>query len=169
MTREFRSPDHFATGAIGPPGQRVFYLQAGDHGDLVAVKMEKQQVQALAQFLQTVLDDLPDPIGALPSADLIEPVQPDFVIGQIAVGVDEADGQIVLVLEELTDESEDGPVEVDPLGLESMGATARLHISSAQARAFVDQAESLMNKGRPPCPLCGQPEDPAGHACPRLN
>ena len=23
--------------------------------------------------------------------------------------------------------------------------------------------------GRPPCPLCGQPLDPEGHTCPRLN
>jgi len=26
-----------------------------------------------------------------------------------------------------------------------------------------------MAAGRPPCSLCGQPLDPEGHACPRLN
>jgi hypothetical protein len=25
---EFDGPDHFTAGAMGPPGQRVFYLQA---------------------------------------------------------------------------------------------------------------------------------------------
>jgi hypothetical protein len=27
----------------------------------------------------------------------------------------------------------------------------------------------LVEQGRPPCPLCGYPLDPEGHACPRTN
>jgi hypothetical protein len=33
----------------------------------------------------------------------------------------------------------------------------------------VDRARELVAGGRPPCPLCGGPLDPEGHACPRLN
>ena len=34
---------------------------------------------------------------------------------------------------------------------------------------FVERARELVAGGRPPCPLCGGPLDPEGHACPRLN
>ena len=44
---EFGAPDHFTAGAIGPPGQRVFYLQSREKGTLVTLKSEKEQVRAL--------------------------------------------------------------------------------------------------------------------------
>ena len=34
-------PDHFTAGAVGPPGQRVFYLQAREADTLVTLKCEK--------------------------------------------------------------------------------------------------------------------------------
>lgn len=170
FTHEFRQPSHFATGAIGPSGQRVFYLQAGDPDEVLTLKLEKQQVQALAQFLGTVLDDLPSAPEALPNADLVEPVQPAWTIGQIAVGVDEEESRVVLVLEELVAEEDDDDEDEDDLFDDvSTGSTLRVHVTPAQARAFIAQAENLMSKSRPPCPLCGQPENPGGHACPRLN
>lgn len=39
----------------------------------------------------------------------------------------------------------------------------------AAARAFAGRAESVVSAGRPACPFCGQPLDPAGHLCPRSN
>ena len=42
-------------------------------------------------------------------------------------------------------------------------------IDPRAARSFVDRARKLVTGGRPPCPLCGQPLDPAGHVCARLN
>jgi hypothetical protein len=45
----------------------------------------------------------------------------------------------------------------------------RAHIKVEQALEFVTTSDDLMSKGRPPCRLCGQPVDPSGHACPRLN
>jgi uncharacterized repeat protein (TIGR03847 family) len=74
---EFREVTHFTAGAIGEPGQRVFYLQIGDASSMVTVKLEKQQVKALAQFLKGVLDDLPstsEPVAATP---LISPTVPE--------------------------------------------------------------------------------------------
>ena len=32
--------EHFTAGAVGPPGQRVFYLQAGAAGELVTLRCE---------------------------------------------------------------------------------------------------------------------------------
>lgn len=175
-SHEFREPDHFGTGAVGPAGQRVFYIQANEVTDRLTLKLEKQQVQALAQFLGSVLDDLPSTPQPLPPASLVEPVEPAWVVGQIAVGVDEPEGKVVLVVEELIPEEEpfddafeDDPYDLDPLADVSDGASARFHLTPAQARAFIAEAEGLMSKGRPPCKLCGQPESPGGHACPRLN
>jgi len=45
------SPDAFTTGTVGPAGQRVFYLQARDGELVVTVRCEKQQVAALADYL----------------------------------------------------------------------------------------------------------------------
>lgn len=171
---EFREPSHFVAGAVGPPGQRTFYIQAGQNGELVSLKLEKQQVVALAQFLRSALEDLPSPTSELPMEPLMEPVDERWVVGQIAVGVDEADGEIVLIVEELSpfdeslDEDDDEDAPPDFLDDVSDGASLRVHIGVEQASAFVAQSDGLVAKSRPPCRLCGQPDD-AGHACPRLN
>ena len=51
LSFEFTDPDLFTAGAVGPPGQRVFYLQAREGGHLASLKLEKQQVAALADYL----------------------------------------------------------------------------------------------------------------------
>ncbi len=168
---EYRDTSHFTAGAIGEPGDRTFFLQAGDSFGYHSVKLEKQQVGALADFLRTVLEDLPAPNNTIPSVvPLIEPAQPTFVVGQIAVGVDEAEGMVVLVVEELVEqptlEEELAAVVEDE---ELKGSTLRVHLTVDQASAFIHTSEMLMEGGRPPCRLCGQPLDPTGHACPRLN
>jgi uncharacterized repeat protein (TIGR03847 family) len=45
----------------------------------------------------------------------------------------------------------------------------RVRISAGAARAFTQRALKIVAAGRPPCPLCGQPLDAAGHVCVRLN
>ena len=169
---EFREATHFTAGAVGEPGARVFFLQAGDANHYVSVKVEKHQVSALATFLQSVIADLPSPT-VLPTEPLplIEPALPEWVVGQIAVGVDESDNEVVLVVEELNvdeDEDEEDEIETD-LFADSDNASLRVHLTVEQAAAFILTSEALMSGGRPPCRLCGQPEDPNGHACPRLN
>ncbi|MEM7274430.1 MAG: DUF3090 family protein [Actinomycetota bacterium] len=170
---EFREVTHFTAGAVGQPGSRTFFLQVGDGLSMVTVKLEKQQVRALAQFLKGVMDDMPAtpaPAGATP---LIAPTDPAWTVGQIAVGVDEADAEVVLVIEELIPMDEDA----DELDIaddireleEGTGAKIRAHIGVAHAAGFIATSDELMEGGRPPCRLCGQPLDPSGHACPRLN
>ncbi len=168
---EYREPTHFTAGAVGDPGDRTFFLQAGDGFGYHSVKLEKQQVMALSNFLLTVLDDLPAPAATLPTpVELIDPAQPVFVVGQIAVGIDEVTSRVVLVVEELVDdqtlEDELAAIAEDD---DPKGATLRVHVSVEQATAFIQTAEILMEGGRPPCRLCGQPLDPSGHSCPRLN
>ncbi len=190
---EFRDSTLFTVGTVGAPGERVFYLQVGDPFDIVSVKLEKQQVQALAQFLEGLLADLPAPVEPLPVTNFREPLEPDWTVGQIAVGVDEqgTGSQLVVVIEEFTpelaeelleledalekgldasDDTEEDRDVFDILDLgESSGATVRIQISIEQAAAFLARTNELMTKGRPPCRLCGLPLDPVGHFCPRLN
>lgn len=169
---EFREVTHFTAGAEGEPGQRVFYLQVGDAGGHISVRLEKQQVRALAQFLKSVLDDLPaPPTSELDAVPLREPALAEWVVGQIAVGVAEADAEVVLVVDELVpdDEEDDEEEELDLFETPPDGARIRAHINVTQAAQFIATSDELMTKGRPPCRLCGQPLDPTGHACPRLN
>lgn len=168
---EFREVTHFTAGAIGQPGQRVFYLQVGDGLDLVTVKLEKQQVEALARFLRGVLDDLPAEGGPSEAVPLAAPAEPRWTVGQIAVGIDESASKVVLVIEEISagdddeEEDDDDPV----LGSEPDLARIQAHVGVTLAAGFVAASDELMSQGRPPCRLCGQPVDPSGHACPRLN
>lgn len=171
---EFREVTHFTAGAIGEPGQRVFYLQVGDERGHVSVRLEKQQVRALAQFLRSVLEDLPAPSGdeASEAVDLLEPTEAEWVVGHIAVGVAEAEAEVVLVVDELqpeTDEDDDDDDVMDLFDESPSGARIRAHINVLQAARFIVTADDLMARGRPPCRLCGLPVDPTGHACPRLN
>lgn len=61
---EIDAPDHFTAGAVGPPGQRVFYLQSREAGRVLTLKVEKEHVRALAEYLAGLLARLkrpPDP------------------------------------------------------------------------------------------------------------
>ncbi len=162
------SPDVFTTGAIGPPGQRVFYLQVREDELIVSMRCEKQQVAALAEYFDGLLEDLePAPFG-VSSADLslTEPVQPIWTVGAIGVAYDEPSDRIVVVLEEITELAEDD--DPDPLA-EDTGASVRVRLSRAQVSAFVRHSRELVAAGRPACQFCGLPVDPDGHPCPKMN
>lgn len=160
---DFASVGRFTVGALGEPGQRVFFLQAFAEGTEVAVKCEKQQAQALAEHLVRLLTEVPggDP-GPQPPAEALPPSELLWVVGSISLGIDVDAGAAVVILEEFVDPDEGD----DPL---REPAELRVRLTPAQARALVSQVEALVASGRPLCRLCEQPIDPAGHACPRLN
>lgn len=152
----FDQPDVFTVGTVGPPGQRVFYLQAGDRTELVSVKLEKQQVVALSEYLSGLLADLPPNGDVDDSPELVDPGEQDWTVGNIGVAYDNDADRIVVVAEELVPEDERGEL-------------LRVAVTRNQVRAMIDRAEFLIAGGRPPCRLCGAPIDPGGHACPRAN
>ena len=153
------SPDHFTCGAVGLPGQRIFYLQVQQSHRLVTLKCEKEHVVALAEFLADLLRRL-GPSGQEPPSDLalLEPISAAWVVNSIGVGYDKEDDRILVVAKERVDE-ESGE---EP-------ATARFRITRAQAAGFVECVQTLIKAGRPLCPMCSRPMDPAGHICPRSN
>jgi len=148
--------DRFTVGTEGPVGRRVFLVQCRAGGTLLTLKAEKQQISVLADYLGRVLKDLDPPEDLPEDLELEDPTEPHWVIGTLGVTYDESVDRIVLVAEELVAEEEDGDM-------------ARFLVSRAQAAAFAIRATSLVEAGRPPCPLCGLPLDPSGHRCPRTN
>jgi len=156
--------DRFTAGTVGPAGQRVFYLQAVVGTEVVTLRLEKQQVAAMAQYLAELLSDLPPPDETdLPrDLDLVEPVQEAWIVGQIAVVFDEGRDRMVVRVEEIEVLDEDD----EPV---SGGGSASFALTRAQVQAFVVHAARLVTSGRPTCPLCGRPIDPDGHTCLKTN
>jgi uncharacterized repeat protein (TIGR03847 family) len=186
VSRSFEWPDvDWATvGTVGPPGQRVFYLQARQGHEHITLKLEKQQVAAIAQFLGEILSDLPvaDPLPDDDSLALTEPVQPEWAVGGLQLAYDSDADRIVILAEEVTGEEgsddpddpdeggglggSDASVGDDPVGDRGSG---RLSLTRTQAAAIVRRGWDLVQAGRPICALCGHPIDPDGHSCPRTN
>ena len=135
----------------------MFYLQACDDSSVSSVRLEKQQVSALAEYLAGMLHDLPAPADVPAAPALTQPVEAEWTVGNIGVAYDNDLDRIIIVAEELV--PEDAPD----------GDTLRVVISRSQVRAFIERAGELLAGGRPPCRICGAPMDPTGHACPRSN
>ena len=151
------------SGAIGGPGQRVFYLQAQSPLGTYTVKCEKGQVAALAEHLERLLADLPA-IGAtaLIPTDLKPSFDPPrFVLGTIGLAYDADSDRVVVVLEEVATVDDDD-IEADRDGL-------RLELTRGVASVFCTRAKEIVSAGRPACRWCGRPVDPDGHPCPRMN
>ena len=165
MSSSFELPDvdKITVGTVGEPGQRVFYLQARMGAQLVTLKMEKQQVSALAQFLGNLLADLPRPGDPPTELALEEPTIEEWAIGSIQLSYDPELDRVLIIAEELVftdDDDED---------TDTVPAIARFGATREQMAAVAMHGTSLVAAGRPPCPLCGFPLDPSGHACPRTN
>lgn len=191
---DFASPDLFTAGTIGPPGQRVFYLQARQDDTLVTLKCEKEQVRALAEYLGRLLERL-SAASAAGGGDLalVEPATPAWVVGSIGVGYDEASERVVLMIEEAREQDEEETEEAgedEPEGRTaaeparapepeteseeaedeaSDRASGRVHLTRGQVAAFVERARGLVDAGRATCRFCGRPMNPGGHKCARTN
>jgi uncharacterized repeat protein (TIGR03847 family) len=173
---DFDEPDHITAGAVGPPGERVFYLQARQNGRVVSLRVEKQQVAALCEYLAGILADLAEVTEPLPAdVELIEPAAHEWIVGALAVAYEELDDRILLVAEELVpsdedeEDEEDIELSLEDLAFERGAATARFRLTRAQVAAMVRYATAVVAAGRAICPICGRPMDPTGHFCPRNN
>ena len=150
--------DVLTVGTVGPPGQRVFFLQARTPVEQVTLKVEKEQVAMLCQAAVQLLADLPQPDQMPNDLELVEPVQAEWVVGLLALGpYDETTDTINLVVREAVDDDD------------VAGDEARFGVSRGQLAALARRGLEVVGAGRPPCPLCGAPMDPSGHVCPRSN
>jgi uncharacterized repeat protein (TIGR03847 family) len=170
----FDRPSRFVAGTVGTPGDRTFYLQAVDGNRIVSVALEKAQVAVLADRLEQLLDEIVARTGtALPAGDadneaLEQPVDEEFRVAAMGLAWDGNAGLVIIEAQAPVD----SPDEAEQTLLEDVedGPDAlRVLIEPRDARSFVDRARKIIAAGRPPCPLCSQPLDPAGHVCARLN
>ena len=184
---DFEMPDRFVVGTVGQPGQRAFYLQASANGNRVTVGLEKTEVTALAEGLTTLLAQvraggegrhIPATAAGLAAeymerAPLDGPFEEDFHLGQLTVAWDgeavvvEAAGVPPEALAALAVEAEEEE-DVAVVGEEDLDVL-RVMLTVEQTLAFVARANSVVAAGRPSCVLCGRPDGPDGHMCPRLN
>ncbi len=155
-------------GAIGPLGQRVFYIQARKSEELITLIVEKQQVQSLAIGLEQFLADLDERFPDLANAEAVydedemeleKPIDPVFRVGHMGLGYDEENDLLVLVAREIQDEDDDP---------ETAGV-ARFWCTRSQLRSMCAWGLEVASRGRPICGNCGQPIDSAGHFCPKRN
>jgi uncharacterized repeat protein (TIGR03847 family) len=167
-------------GAVGEPGQRAFYVQARTAATQLTVLVEKEQVALLASeavaFLDRLADEYPEPPVSLPetSAELREPTVPLFRARLIGLGFDPERELVLIELREHStdaDDDEPGETDGDPAAAEDAepGYVARIYATRPQVRAMAARGAAVVEAGRPSCPLCGMPMDPAGHRCPRWN
>ncbi len=172
----FEPPERFVAGTVGPPGERVFYLQARGDGRLVSVGLEKVQVALLAEKLDELLGEahrrfglvLPEAEPADPDNEPLEsPVDEEFRVGTLglAFDVDTATVVIEAIAAGEGEGEEEEEIDEDKSDLDRL----RVRLTPAATREFIERAKRVINAGRPPCPLCGGPLDPRGHLCPRHN
>jgi uncharacterized repeat protein (TIGR03847 family) len=190
----FEPPERFVAGTVGEPGDRTFFLQARGGGRVISVALEKVQVSLLAEKLEELLIeankrfgvDLPEaPALAIHDNDPLDtPVDEEFRVGTLGLAFDVDTATIVIEAIEAGEaeveielgEDDDEDAEADAVDDDDDEDEPdddldrlRVRLSPEATRAFIERARRVVAAGRPPCPLCGQPLDPAGHLCPRHN
>jgi uncharacterized repeat protein (TIGR03847 family) len=173
-------PERFVSGTVGEPGQRTFFLQARGNGRLTSVALEKEQVAALAERIEELLDEVVRTSGgssAVPAVSpaeledldpLEQPIIEEFRVGTLALGWDTEAEQLVVEAHARA-ENEEAEPEVPDDDAEEGPDMLRVRLTGAMARAFAKRSLALVAAGRPACPFCGLPVDPGGHVCPRQN
>jgi uncharacterized repeat protein (TIGR03847 family) len=153
--------DQIAIATVGQPGQRQFFLLASGAGRTLTLTCEKSQIQALivrlqqmmaAQGIEGIEPTLPEP-G-------LQPGEPEWQVGEMGLGYHEDRRMFVLVASQGA-AGEEGATDDAP--------SVRFWLSPDQVISFSKQAETVLTAGRPLCPRCGLPMDPAGHPCPVNN
>lgn len=157
---DFLELDFLTVGTLGPRGQREFFLQARSEGRLLSLKVEKQQVAALAEYLDRVLKELPEgETGEPPSdLDLREPVVVEWTVASLAIAYAQELDRIVVVAESFVENEDDEPFQ------------ARFFLQRGDVSGLIGRARTVVAAGRPPCLYCGQPlETRNGDWCPCRN
>lgn len=182
LVHAFDPPERFVTGTVGLPGQRTFFLQARSGPRLVSVALEKQQVAALAERIDELLDEVMAsqtsestipavaPLGLDDTDPLEQPIEEEFRAGTMTLSWDPDDERVVIEVFPFTEAAVVAPDQVDEDFEEPEPEEMLLvRLSAGAARAFVKRSAQVIEAGRPACPFCGNPVDPDGHLCVRAN
>jgi uncharacterized repeat protein (TIGR03847 family) len=182
VVHAFDPPERFVAGTVGLPGERTFFLQAREGTRIISVALEKQQVQALAQRIDELLDEVlasHEATGVVPAIapldsddaePLEQPIQEEFRAGTMTLSWDPRDERVVIEVFPYTEAAVVAPDQVEEDFEEPEPDELLLvRLPAAAARAFVSRSERVVEAGRPTCPFCSEPIDPDGHLCVRAN
>lgn len=183
-----------AVGTVGEPGNRAFYLQVRSPGAASCLLLEKIQLAAVVERMRILLKELrrgrfieDEEIASAPlKPGLWKPIEPDFRVGVMAISWESEGGTIELQLQAIVDQEDADQEEADQEeaadGAQGQNRQDEIDADSlygpdlvcinftiARLRSFITCAQEVIDSGRAPCPLCGQPADPSGHLCPRAN
>ena len=182
VVHAFDPPERFVAGTVGEPGHRTFFLQDRDGARLISVALEKQQVEALAERVDELLDEVMRADGgtalvpAVAPFDLVDnepldqPIEEEFRAGTMTLSWDSGTERVVIEVFPFTEAAVVSPDQVDEeLEEPEPDEILLVRLTAGAARAFVGRARTVIGAGRPDCPFCGNPVDPDGHLCVRAN
>lgn len=182
LVHGFDPPERFVTGTVGPPGSRTFFLQARSGARVVSVALEKQQVAALAERVDELLDEVMAsdqhssvipavaPLGLDDTGPLEQPIEEEFRAGTMTLSWDPSDDRVVIEVFPFSEAAVVSPDQLDEEIIEpDPEEVLVVRLPPGAARAFVKRSAQVLDAGRPSCPFCGNPIDPDGHLCVRAN
>jgi len=162
---EFDEVTMLSAFAVGNPGNRTFFLAVGNAGEWLRLWLEKEQLEylslAIQQYILTVEQRISHHAGSHeePTPDEVVPSglpAAELEIEEIAIGFE--DGKALLEFSVVVSGSQDEEVN-------EVKCLATLE----QVKRLGEQSMTVCLAGRPRCPVCGGPIDPAGHFCPKNN
>ena len=157
---EFTNTSKLSADAVGEPGRRTFRILADSDSSSAVLWLEKEHLFELAMGIQQLMANLPednDADGYIPmEREAPGLTRLEFRIGKLALGHDGSNGLFLIDAYSPEDAGQDA-------------ATVRIWMDRDQLERFSEEALQVCAAGRPICPLCDRPIDPAGHACPRVN
>src|SRR5213592_3620310 len=121
----FDPPERFVTGTVGPPGGRTFFLQARSGARVTSVSLEKQQVAALSERIDQLLDEVMSsdstesvvpavaPLGLEDTDPLEQPIEEEFRAGTMTLSWDPSDERVVIEVFPFTEAAVVSPEQVD--------------------------------------------------------
>ena len=135
------------------------------------MKLEKQQVARLADYLEQLLSMLPsseDSDEDFPeeAEDPGEPGDMLWTVGGLEIGYSEQRDRIALYIEEL---AESGDEDDPQAGHEGPLERIRILLRRGQTIAFIRQAREIVAAGRPLCMFCAEPLNSDDNWCPCHN
>ncbi len=183
---DFDLPDRFATGTVGEPGDRTFFLQAVQGRRVVSVMLEKEQVSILADRVLAIVDEVErrglaamdaGPAGIPDERPLHQPLLEEFRVGTLVIAWDDDIDRLIVEARSMTfdagagesamrdgEEPEEDDIPDDaPIGPDVL----RVRLTPFMAQQFARRANSVVAGGKPVCPFCGRVLQRTGHFCHR--
>lgn len=150
----------FVPESLGEPGQRTFRIVVFGEGNSAIVWLEKEQLFQLAlairQFIASSDESDDSQLSPTVISDTLTFVKLDFKAAKMAMRYDVQAGVFLIDAYSPDDDIEDI-------------TTLRVWIDTDIATGFSNEAMRICASGRPLCLLCGDPIDPTGHPCAKVN